>query len=57
MSKENFNEKDKLFTGPDCGLASGQNGRLTVGHKVTLTLIRVCGWVDMAANLPGYDPG
>jgi hypothetical protein len=26
MSKENFKEKEKLVTGPDCGLTPGQTG-------------------------------
>jgi hypothetical protein len=38
LSEENFKEKGKLVTGPDGGLTAGQTGRLTVGHKMTLTL-------------------
>jgi hypothetical protein len=38
LSKEDFKEKDKLVTGPNCGLTPGQTGRLTVGRKITLTL-------------------
>jgi hypothetical protein len=38
LSKENFKEKDELVTGLDRGLTSGQNGRLTVSRKITLTL-------------------
>jgi uncharacterized membrane protein len=39
LSKENFKDKEKLVTGPDGGLTPGQTGRLTVGTKITLTLI------------------
>jgi hypothetical protein len=38
LSKENFKEKEKLVTGPDCGLTPGQTSRVTVGRKITLTL-------------------
>jgi hypothetical protein len=38
LSKENFKEKEKLFTGPDGGLTPGQTGRLTVCRKIALAL-------------------
>jgi hypothetical protein len=31
-------EKEKLVTGPNCGLIPGQTGKLTVGRKISLTL-------------------
>jgi hypothetical protein len=37
LSKENFKTKQTLVTGSDRVLAPGQTGRLTVGHKITLT--------------------
>jgi hypothetical protein len=41
MFKENFKEKEKLVTGPDCGLTPGQTGQLTVGRKITLSSVQV----------------
>jgi hypothetical protein len=38
LSKDNFEEKEKLVTDPVGGLTPGQTGRLTVGRKKTLTL-------------------
>jgi hypothetical protein len=34
LSDKNFKEKEKLLTGPECGLTPG----LTVSRKITLTL-------------------
>jgi hypothetical protein len=39
VAKENFKEKGKLVTDPDGGLTPEQTGRLTVGRKITLTLM------------------
>jgi hypothetical protein len=41
LPKENFKKKEKLVMGPDCDLPPGETGRLTVGRKITLTLIRL----------------
>jgi hypothetical protein len=38
LSKDNFKEKEKSVTGLYGGLTPRQTGRLTVGHKITLTL-------------------
>jgi hypothetical protein len=38
LSEENFKEKEKLITGPDGGLTTGQTDRMTVRRKITLTL-------------------
>jgi hypothetical protein len=43
LSKDNFKveEKKNWSRVPDCGLTSGQTGRLTVGLNITLTLINI----------------